>query len=570
MIFAMPVTRDVLCSVILLWMVGTHAVDLSLIEPGCADGVRQGLHSFKRIAACSGEWRGHITNADHLCAAGWRVCSHEDRKLLKEITWRDATEFGGCFAFNAAQDGGNCHECRDHLEKDDLAAVGRGCPHQNYGQSSCITGGKIDASCCVDTHFNKSCIYQPGLMSGVLCCHNRTSGNGQIVPTTMTTTITHDPQTTLTPNRDPELLITLTPKQRPRMTLKVSQGVPVFVTCQLTDPVTAEVTWYKDGRLLPGSSQRISILTSGDLFIVPSKVTDSGLYTCTYAMADGRFVSVETELAVEQKHGATSNPLSGCATGVLENLRHQINVRACAGAWLGHIRKGRSLCAKGWHVCSPKDEAALHNISWADIIKTEGCYAFNAANMPSKCSRCRGEYMAGVGKNCGVVRRNSAPSCLPAAHVTVFQKQKSGCYYMPGVTSGVLCCRRKSKRPSHKKANKWIYPECSSGCKNGGRCIATNQCLCPEGFSGQTCQLPVCHPDCSPRGVCVRPGVCKCKKGYIGKACSIRMRHYRCQMPCYNGGKCHRGRCICSKLYWGMSCHHIRWFAIAHWNSTED
>lgn len=27
----MPVTQDILCSVILLWMVGTHAVDLSLI-----------------------------------------------------------------------------------------------------------------------------------------------------------------------------------------------------------------------------------------------------------------------------------------------------------------------------------------------------------------------------------------------------------------------------------------------------------------------------------------------------------------------------------------------------------
>jgi hypothetical protein len=86
-------------------------------DSGCADGTREGLHSMKRIAACTGEWRGHIVNADHLCAPGWAVCSHEDRKLLKEITWTDATEFGGCFAFNAAQDGGNCHECRDHLEK---------------------------------------------------------------------------------------------------------------------------------------------------------------------------------------------------------------------------------------------------------------------------------------------------------------------------------------------------------------------------------------------------------------------------------------------------------------------
>jgi hypothetical protein len=56
--------------------------------------------------------------------------------------------------------------------------------------------------------------------------------------------------------------------------------------------------------------------------------------------------------------------------------------------------------------------------------------------------------MAGVGKHCGVVRKNGYPSCLPAGHVTVFQKQKSGCYYTPGVTSGVLCCK---KRPSPKQ-----------------------------------------------------------------------------------------------------------------------
>jgi uncharacterized protein (UPF0179 family) len=41
--------------------------------------------------------------------------------------------------------------------------------------------------------------------------------------------------------------------------------------------------------------------SSGDLFIVPSKTTDSGLYTCSYKTADGSIVSVETELAVEQK-----------------------------------------------------------------------------------------------------------------------------------------------------------------------------------------------------------------------------------------------------------------------------
>lgn len=54
--------------------------------------------------------------------------------------------------------------------QDDLAGIGRGCPHQNFGQTSCISGGRIDASCCVDSHFKRGCHYQPGIINGVLCC----------------------------------------------------------------------------------------------------------------------------------------------------------------------------------------------------------------------------------------------------------------------------------------------------------------------------------------------------------------------------------------------------------------
>ena len=51
-----------------------------------------------------------------------------------------------------------------------MAGVGRGCPHQSFGQKSCISGGQIDVSCCIDTHFNRACQYRPGLATGVLCC----------------------------------------------------------------------------------------------------------------------------------------------------------------------------------------------------------------------------------------------------------------------------------------------------------------------------------------------------------------------------------------------------------------
>lgn len=49
--------------------------------------------------------------------------------------------------------------------------MGRECPHQNKGQSSCISGGRIDASCCVDSHIslNQGCRQRPWI-DGVLCC----------------------------------------------------------------------------------------------------------------------------------------------------------------------------------------------------------------------------------------------------------------------------------------------------------------------------------------------------------------------------------------------------------------
>ncbi len=56
------------------------------------------------------------------------------------------------------------------LFQDDMAGVGRGCPHQSFGQKSCITGGRVDASCCVDSHFGRACQFRPGLATGVLCC----------------------------------------------------------------------------------------------------------------------------------------------------------------------------------------------------------------------------------------------------------------------------------------------------------------------------------------------------------------------------------------------------------------
>lgn len=51
-----------------------------------------------------------------------------------------------------------------------MAGIGQACAHKSLGQTSCISGGRIDASCCVDSHFHTACHFKPGLMTGVICC----------------------------------------------------------------------------------------------------------------------------------------------------------------------------------------------------------------------------------------------------------------------------------------------------------------------------------------------------------------------------------------------------------------
>ena len=81
------------------------------------DGSREGMFERQDVAACTGVWQGHIQNSSSLCAPGWRVCSWYDHHTLKSITWGEAMSVDGCYAYNAAQDGGRCRECRSDLEQ---------------------------------------------------------------------------------------------------------------------------------------------------------------------------------------------------------------------------------------------------------------------------------------------------------------------------------------------------------------------------------------------------------------------------------------------------------------------
>jgi len=49
-------------------------------------------------------------------------------------------------------------------------------------------------------------------------------------------------------------------------------------------------------------------------------------------------------------------------------------------------RAARSLCAPGWQVCSPRHSSSLTLLTWTDVTRLPGCYAYNAANTLNLCS----------------------------------------------------------------------------------------------------------------------------------------------------------------------------------------
>ena len=81
--------------------------------------------------------------------------------------------------------------------------------------------------------------------------------------------------------------------------------------------------------------------------------------------------------------------------------------------------------------------------------------------------------------------------------------------------------------------------KCQNECLNGGNCDSENNCICPDGFSGPTCEITLttvaafllkseiiplgCNQNgeymCLNNGSCNSDGVCICIHGYSGDKC---------------------------------------------------
>ena len=92
---------------------------------------------------------------------------------------------------------------------------------------------------------------------------------------------------------------------------------------------------------------------------------------------------------------------------------------------------------------------------------------------------------------------------------------------------------------------------CTMICENGGTCIRSDTCSCPNGWSGIDCTIPVCSAPCPENTLCVGPESCRCKPGFGGTAC----RTPQCQQNCHNGAVCtNPDTCTCKYGWFGTDC----------------
>ncbi|VDP03196.1 unnamed protein product [Soboliphyme baturini] len=149
---------------------------------GCADGTSEGFHDSQDIVGCAGSWKGHVKRAGQsLCSKGWRVCGPKDKPLFKTVNSRYWSEYGGCFAYNAAQTATKCRRCINHYS---MAALGKDCAVNEKSRNSIRMSRKCFDRRHMQVYSDKfiknngggGCLYRKNhKITGVLCCKIRKS-----------------------------------------------------------------------------------------------------------------------------------------------------------------------------------------------------------------------------------------------------------------------------------------------------------------------------------------------------------------------------------------------------------
>ena len=98
---------------------------------------------------------------------------------------------------------------------------------------------------------------------------------------------------------------------------------------------------------------------------------------------------------------------------------------------------------------------------------------------------------------------------------------------------------------------------CLNNCNNRGACV-NGQCVCEMKYYGADCsksknsfKIDKCANNCNRNGRCNEETMeCVCNDGFSGEFCENR----DCEKPCFNGGKCVDGHCLCENGWTGPTC----------------